>query len=191
VGSTKREVLAQVAAALPYPERFVGAHPLAGTERSGPDAADGALFTGRRCLIVPTPGTRRDAVEACARLWRAVGATVEEMDAEVHDRVLGWVSHLPHVAAFALAAAVGAAQAPVEGLWGGGYLDTTRIAASDPVMWRDVLLSNRQEVLVTVTRLEEELSAWRRALASGDGAAVESLVERARAGRRRVLEGRR
>jgi prephenate dehydrogenase len=113
------------------------------------------------------------------------------MDAEAHDRALGWVSHLPHVTAFALASAVGAAAAPVEGLWGGGYLDTTRIAASDPLMWRDVLLSNRSEVLTTLARLEEELSAWRRALAAGDGAAIESLVERARAGRRRILEGRR
>jgi cyclohexadieny/prephenate dehydrogenase len=195
VGSTKREVQAAVERALPFPERFVGAHPMAGTERSGPDAADGALFRGRRCLVVPASATRRDAVEACVRLWQAAGATVEELAAEAHDRVVGWVSHLPHLASFALAAAVGEAArgAPglLEGLSGGGYLDTTRIAASDPVMWRDVLLSNRDVALAALDQLDEELGALRRAIARGDGPALEALIGRARAGRRRILEGKR
>src|SRR6185503_5219948 len=106
VGSTKREVLAAVFRALPFPERFVGAHPIAGTERSGPEAADRSLFQGRRCLITPTAATRPQALADCVALWETAGARVEQMDAADHDRLLAWVSHLPHVAAFALAASV-------------------------------------------------------------------------------------
>jgi prephenate dehydrogenase len=194
VGSTKVAVLAAVERALPFPERFVGAHPIAGTERSGPDAADATLFRGRRCLLTPTAATRAGALEACRALWESVGAHVDEVEAEPHDRALAWVSHLPHVAAFALAAAVGseAVRDPLlEGLSGGGFVDTTRIAASDPTMWRDVLLSNRDAVAAALRGLEEELAAVRRAMAGGDGAALEAMIARAHAGRRRVLGGKR
>jgi prephenate dehydrogenase len=189
VGSTKAAVLEAVERALPFPERFVGAHPIAGTERSGPEAANAALFRGRRCLVTPSASTRPAAVEECAALWEAVGARVSLVGAREHDEALAWVSHLPHAVAFALAAAVGEAPA-AEGLSGGGFVDTTRIAASDPVMWRDIFLSNRAAVLATLERLDEELGRLRRAVAAGDGAAIEALIARARAGRRRVVEGK-
>jgi prephenate dehydrogenase len=189
VGSTKAEVLAAVERALPFPERFVGGHPMAGSERSGPDAADAALFRGRRCLVVPSARARAEAVAECRALWERAGAQVELMDAARHDEAVALVSHLPHVAAFALAAAVGDAAA-AEGLSGGGFVDTTRIAASDPVMWRDIFLSNAGPVLAAIERLDGELSGLRRAIARGDGAAIEAIIERARAGRRRVLGGR-
>jgi len=193
VGSTKVEVLRAVERWLPHPERFVGAHPIAGTERSGPDAADASLFRGRRCLLSPTASTRPQSLALARELWQSVGAEVEELDAERHDRALGWVSHLPHVAAFALAAAVGGAAARdrlLEGLSGGGFVDTTRIAASDRSMWRDVLLSNREVVLTAMRGLDDELAELRRAVAAGDGAALDSLIERAREGRARILGGR-
>jgi prephenate dehydrogenase len=188
VGSTKSEVLAAVERWLPFPERFVGAHPIAGTERSGPEAADPGLFRGRRCLVTPGRSTRLAAVEACETLWRAAGAEVERIDVERHDEILAHVSHLPHAAAFALARAVGRVDAA--GLSGGGFVDTTRIAASDPVMWRDVFLSNREPLLRALERLDEELGELRRAVAAQDGAALVEIIEGARAARRRVLDGR-
>jgi cyclohexadieny/prephenate dehydrogenase len=187
-GSTKADVLA-AARALPHPERFVGAHPLAGTERSGPDAADGALFRGRRCLLTPAADARPAAVEECAAVWRAAGAVVELCDAAEHDRLLAFVSHLPHAVAFALAATV-SGEARAAGLSGGGFVDTTRIAASDPIMWRDVFLANRDALLDALERLDGELGALRRAVASGDGDALERFIARARSGRERVLAGR-
>lgn len=197
VGSTKADVLMAVRQTLPHPDRFVGAHPIAGTERSGPEAADANLFRGRRCLITPTDTTRPEALVACEALWQAAGAYVERIDARVHDRVLALVSHLPHVAAFALASAVGEAARGedeaargVRGLSGGGFVDTTRVAASDAVMWRDVFLSNREAVLAAIERMDAELGELRRAIARGDGKAIEQLIARARAGRRRVIEGR-
>ena len=186
VGSSKAEVLTAVERWLPFPARFVGAHPIAGTERSGPDAADAALFRGRRCLITPTASTSPAAVEACEALWRAAGATVERMGAERHDELLAHVSHLPHAAAFALARAVGRIDAA--GISGGGFVDTTRIAASDPVMWRDVFLANRAPLLQALERLDEELGAIRRAVAAGDGDALVALIDGARAARQRVLD---
>lgn len=186
VGSTKREVLLAVFRALPFPERFVGAHPIAGTERSGPEAADRALFSGRRCLLTPAATTRPEALADCIALWEKAGARVEQMDAAHHDRLLARVSHLPHVAAFALAAAVGRAE--TAGISAGGFADTTRIAASDPAMWRDVLLANRDEVLLALEALDEELGALRRAIAGRDGAKLESLIARAKESRRRVID---
>jgi prephenate dehydrogenase len=198
VGSTKVEVLAQVARILPFPERFVGAHPIAGTERSGPEAADGSLFKGRRCLVTPTAGTRQDALAEVRSLWEAAGATVEEMDPALHDRALAYVSHLPHAAAFALAAAAGevaggddALARAVAGLSGGGFADTTRIAASDPIMWRDVMLDNARPVLDAIERMDRMLGRLRQAIASGDGEAVARVIDDARNGRAAVIGARR
>jgi cyclohexadieny/prephenate dehydrogenase len=190
VGSTKLEVLAQVARWLPFPERFVAAHPIAGTEKSGPDAADGNLFRGRRCLLSPLPETNREKLQLAKELWEAAGARVDEIEAAHHDRALAFVSHLPHIAAFALASAVAGAAANdswLEGLSGGGFVDTTRIAGSDPRMWRDVLLSNRDAVLASMRALDEELAELRRAIAADDGEKLEQLIARAREGRKRVL----
>jgi prephenate dehydrogenase len=191
VGSTKAEVLRAVDAWLPFPQRFIAAHPIAGTERSGPEAADGSLFQGRRCLLTPAKGTRPECIAVARSLWEAAGAAVSELDAAHHDQALAWVSHLPHVAAFALAAAVGNAGDPLlEGLSGGGFVDTTRIAGSDAKMWRDVLLSNRDAVLASMRGLDAELAELRRAVAAGDGEELEKLIVRAQDGRRRILGGR-
>jgi prephenate dehydrogenase len=184
-GSTKVEVQRAVEAALPFPERFVGAHPIAGTEKSGPDAAQPQLFRGRRCLVTPALATRGDKVAECAALWQAVGAETKYMDPLAHDQALAYVSHLPHAAAFALAQAVGAVDAA--GLSGGGFADTTRIAASDPVMWRDVFLANAGPVLAAIDKLEGALGELSRAIAAGDGAAIERLILRAHEGRAKIL----
>jgi prephenate dehydrogenase len=188
VGSTKLGVLA-AAASLPWPSRFVGGHPLAGTERSGPDAADARLFAGRRCLLTPG-GADADAVALVENLWRALGAEVSSMTAAEHDQLLAAVSHLPHAVAFALAAAAGSALAglgDVAGLHGAGFVDTTRIASSDGVMWRDIFLANRAPLLDALDRFEDELARLRAAVALGDVDGIAAAVERAHAGRRRVL----
>lgn len=192
VGSTKADVLAAVARALPFPERFVAAHPLAGTERSGPGAADPGLFRGKRCILTPQACTAPRALAEVRGLWEKVGCTVEEMEPAAHDRAMAWVSHLPHLSAFALAAAIGSAssQEKLGGLWGGGFLDTTRIASSDPVMWRDVFLANREALAVALERLDEELGNLKRAMATGDAEELEAIIRRARAGRAAILEAR-
>jgi prephenate dehydrogenase len=192
VGSVKAPVLAAATATLPRPSRFVGAHPLAGTERSGPEAASAMLFDGKRCLVVPHAGSEPTRVEACAALWRTAGARVSIVDAETHDRAMAWVSHLPHAVAFALAAAVGevADAEGLGGLHGGGFVDTTRIAASDPTMWRDVFRENRAAVLAALDGYERALATLRAAIDRGDGDALVTAVERARAGRAAVLSGR-
>jgi len=188
VGSTKTSVLTAVSSNLASPSRFVGGHPLAGTEKSGPEAALPSLFEGRRCVLTPTDETDPAAVESCSALWRTVGAVVQIMSPADHDRVLGLVSHLPHAVAFALAAAVGAGISGSQaGLYGGGFLDTTRIAASNPAMWRDVLLANRAAVLDALGRFEDELGQLRAAIALSDGEAIEAAVARAHSGRARVL----
>jgi prephenate dehydrogenase len=130
-------------------------------------------------------------VEACAALWTAAGARTAVMAPAVHDRAMAWVSHLPHAVAFALAAAVGKVSDEVAGLSAGGFIDTTRIAGSDPAMWRDIFVANRAPLLAALDGLDEELRALRRAVEDGDAAAIEQLVERARSGRKRVLDGRR
>jgi prephenate dehydrogenase len=185
-GSTKADVVRAVHSALPFPDRFVGAHPIAGTERSGPEAASGELFRGRRCLLTPQADTRADKVAEAAALWQAAGMATTHMDPAEHDRALAFVSHLPHLTAFALATAVGGAG--VAGLSGGGFADTTRIAGSDPVMWRDVFLANRPALLAAVGRLEAELGELTRAIAAGDGPAIERYIARSRAARLEVLQ---
>jgi prephenate dehydrogenase len=191
VGSTKMEPVA-AARALPFSARFVGAHPMAGTERSGPEAAQAGLFLGRLCLLTPIQTSDPDAVDAVTALWRGLGATIVTLTPERHDDVVAAVSHLPHVAAFALAEAVGGGREgeTCAGLSGGGFVDTTRIAASDPTMWRDVFLSNRGPVLAAIGRLTGELEAFRDAIDRADGEALTRLIARARAARQRVLERR-
>src|SRR5262249_51215076 len=133
VGSVKGPAIAAIEARLPAAAAFVGCHPLAGTERVGPDAADAALYRGRKCILCPTARTPLEAVERARALWLAVGADVVVMDAQLHDRVMAAVSHLPHVAAYGLAAALGALPPEVDavarGLTTTSLRDTTRIAA--------------------------------------------------------------
>ncbi|MDB4969613.1 MAG: Prephenate dehydrogenase [Myxococcales bacterium] len=190
VGSTKLDVVAAAEATLTDASRFCGAHPMAGNEKSGPDAADASLFRGRLALVTPGARTSPEAAVECEALWAAVGARTRRMPPAQHDRVMAWVSHLPHAAAFALAAAVGGVADEVAGLSGGGFVDTTRIAASDPTMWRDIFLANRAPLLAAIDALGGELQTLRAAVDAGDDDAIESLIARARDGRRRIVEGR-
>jgi len=187
VGSTKSDVVAAAEAALPDATRFCGAHPMAGTEKSGPEAADAALFRGKLAILTPGARTSDEARAACAAMWTAAGARTRTMTPAAHDRAMAWVSHLPHAAAFALAAAVGGVADEVAGLSGGGFADTTRIAASDAIMWRDIFVANRAALLDAVDACAGELAALRRAIDDGDAAAIEALVARARQGRARVM----
>jgi prephenate dehydrogenase len=188
VGSVK-SLVGEVERALPYPERYVGSHPIAGSERSGPEAACATLFLGRPCVVTPTARTAPDAVDEIAALWEAVGARVERLDPLRHDAVVAATSHLPHVAAFALAAALERPLDPVAPhLAGDSLRDGTRVAASEPATWVDILAANRAALLPLVDALGAELAAIRAAIAAGDKGALRSCLERARRGRARVVE---
>ena len=192
VGSVKKAVIAAVAPHLPDNVHFVPAHPLAGTEHSGPRAGFAELFDGRYCLIVPQPDCDRAAVARLERLWQGMGARTDEMDAEHHDLVLAVTSHAPHLIAYTM---VGVADdlrrvtdSEVIKYSAAGFRDFTRIAASDPVMWRDVFLNNREATLEILGRFTEELFALQRAIRTGDGAHLEAYFTRTRAIRRGIIE---
>ena len=191
VGSCKADVLAQLSAALP--DRIViPAHPVAGTENSGPEAGFATLFKGRWCIVTPPAGADPVAVERVSELWRRVGADVETMDPAHHDLVLAVTSHLPHLIAYTI---VGTAsdlenvtQSEVIKYSAGGFRDFTRIAASDPTMWRDVFLANKEAVLEMLQRFSEDLSALQRAIRWNDGDTLFNLFTRTRAVRRSIIE---
>ena len=191
VGSSKAGVLADLAAALPG-HAIVPAHPVAGTENSGPDAGFASLFKGRWCILTPAEGTDPAAVAAVRALWESVGANVEMMDARHHDLVLAVTSHLPHLIAYTIVGTASDLEEVTQGevikYSAGGFRDFTRIAASDPVMWRDVFLANREAVLEMLQRFSEDLTQLQRAIRWGDGDALESLFTRTRAVRRSIVE---
>ena len=191
VGSCKASVLAAMRAALPD-HAYIPAHPVAGTEKSGPDAGFASLFHGRWCIITPDADSDAEAVARLTRFWEGLGANVETMDAAHHDMVLAVTSHLPHLIAYTI---VGTAsdmenvtQSEVIKYSAGGFRDFTRIAASDPVMWRDVFLSNKDAVLEMLQRFSEDLSALQRAIRWDKGDELEDLFSRTRAIRRAVIE---
>jgi prephenate dehydrogenase len=188
VGSTKAGVVRGCEAVL---ARFVGGHPIAGTERAGPDAADAALFRGRKVFLTPTERTERAAHDQVAALWRTAGAAhVADLDAEAHDRIFAAVSHLPHVAAYALVSAIGGVGhggRDFVGLTGGGFQDTTRIASTPPAMWVDVFLENRDALLPLIDQLGSHVAAIRAAIVAGDGPEIARLLGEARAARERIL----
>ena len=192
VGSVKAAAIAAVEPKL-APGAYVACHPVAGIERVGPDAASPLLFEGKRCVICPTPRSREESVAVIERLWTAMGADPVRMDADLHDRVLGAGSHLPHVAAYALAATLGGLSPEViEGLRRlptSSLRDTTRVAASSPVMWRDIFLDNRDEVLPLIGALLRQVEALRTAIAAGDGARLGELLETAKSARDRIVPG--
>ena len=197
VGSTKVSVIRDLAPLLPPGVRFIPAHPLAGTEYSGPDAGFTTLFTGRWCLISPPPGTDPDAVERVAELWRRMGSMVEVMDPEHHDRVLAIVSHLPHLIAFTICGTADdlateggadASRAEVLKFAASGFRDFTRIAASDPVMWRDIFLNNREALLEMLARFTEDAQAMARAVRWGDAAYIEDRIGRGRKIRQGLID---
>jgi len=192
VGSVKAGVVAALERAWTSPALVVGAHPIAGSERSGSQAADGALFRGRRCILTPTTQTAPEALARVRRLWEGVGAVVDVLPGDVHDAILARVSHLPHVAAYALVGAV--ANASIAGhrvldYAGTGFTDTTRIAASPAEVWRDILLANAAPLRDALGELRQALDAIERAVASGDAAALEAVLDMASAGRRAIGGG--
>jgi cyclohexadieny/prephenate dehydrogenase len=192
VGSIKAEVVRAVVPHLPEPGRFVAAHPVAGTEHSGPEAAFATLFERRHCILTPIEDTDPQAVRTVAGLWRTAGSMVEIMTPEHHDRVLAITSHLPHLIAYTIVATVSDLeqhiQAEVLRYAAGGFTDFTRIAASDPVMWRDVFLHNREAVLEMLGRFTEDLAALQRAIRWGEGDKLQDLFTRTRAIRRGVIK---
>ena len=193
VGSVKAAVVRDMAPHLPAGVHFVPAHPVAGTENSGPDSGFAELFVGRWCILTPPEGTDAAAVERLAAFWRALGANVETMPSpEHHDLVLAITSHLPHLIAYTI---VGTAdelaevtRSEVLKFSAGGFRDFTRIAASDPTMWRDVFLANKDAVLEMLGTFNEDLSQLTRAIRRGDGEALFDHFSRTRAIRRGIVE---
>jgi cyclohexadieny/prephenate dehydrogenase len=194
VGSVKLAVIRDVGPALPPGVHFVPGHPIAGTEHSGPKAGFAELFRGRWCILTPPAGTDEAAVAKVASLWEGAGSMVEIMEASYHDRVLAITSHLPHLIAYTI---VGTAtdlettlQQEVIKFSASGFRDFTRIAASDPVMWRDVFLNNREAVLEVLQRFSEDLTALQRAIRWGEGEKLQELFTRTRAIRRSIIEAK-
>jgi prephenate dehydrogenase len=183
VGSVKGEVVAQCEAALPADRPFVGGHPIAGSERAGAAAAHAGLFRGAPCVLTPTARTDATALAAVRALWEGVGARVSEMTPAAHDRALAWVSHLPHVVAYALVGALAGADGQLAALAGGSWRDATRVAASPAELWRDIFLANREAVLAATDAFGAEVARLRAALAAGDEPALLALLERAVAAR--------
>ncbi|HJO97834.1 MAG: prephenate/arogenate dehydrogenase family protein [Rhodospirillales bacterium] len=191
VGSVKQAVIDDVSPHLPDGVHLVPAHPVAGTEHSGPEAGFAELFDGRWCILTPSAGTDAQAVERVKTLWQRAGMLIETMDAAHHDQVLAITSHLPHLIAYTI---VGTAtdledhlKSEVIKYSAGGFRDFTRIAASDPVMWRDVFLNNREAVLEMLGRFSEDLTAVQRAIRRGEGDTLHEIFTRARELRRGVI----
>ncbi len=191
VGSSKQFVARVLAEALPG-HAVIPAHPVAGTERSGPDAGFSSLFQQRWCIITPPADADPALLASLSAFWEALGAKVEVMDAGHHDMVLAVTSHLPHLIAYTIVGTAddleGATQSEVIKYSAGGFRDFTRIAASDPTMWRDVFLSNRDAVLDMLQRFTEDLTALQRAIRVGDGQQLFDHFTRTRAIRRSIIE---
>jgi len=192
VGSVKGAVIKDMAPHLPAGVHFVPAHPVAGTEHSGPDSGFAELFINRWCILTPPEGTDPDAVEKLRAFWAAIGARVEIMTPDHHDLVLAITSHLPHLIAYTIVGTAdeleGVTQSEVLKFSAGGFRDFTRIAASDPIMWRDVFLANKEAVLEMLGTFNEDLSRLTRAIRRGDGEALFEHFTRTRAIRRGIVE---
>ena len=192
VGSVKRAVINAVAPHIPAGVHFIPAHPLAGTEHSGPESGFENLFDNRWCLLVPDKGADEQAIAALQKLWQGMGSNVERMDPDHHDLVLAVTSHAPHLIAYTM---VGVADdlsrvtdSEVIQYSAAGFRDFTRIAASDPTMWRDVFLANKDATLEILGRFTEELFALQRAIRRGDGAHLHDYFTRTRQIRRGIIE---
>ena len=192
VGSVKQAVIRDLQPHLPPGVQFVPGHPVAGTEHSGPEAGFAELFHGRWCILIDLPETAPDAVARVERMWEQFGMRVVTMSADHHDKVLAVTSHLPHLIAYTI---VGTAtdledslKSEVVEFSASGFRDFTRIAASDPVMWRDIFLNNREAVLEILQRFNEDLTALQRAIRWGEGDKLQDLFTRTRAIRRSIIE---
>lgn len=192
VGSTKASVIAQMQPHMPSRVHFIPGHPLAGTEKSGPDAGFAELFTNRWCILTPLEGTDPAAVERLAAFWRACGSNIDTMDPQHHDMVLAMVSHLPHIIAYNIVGTADDLQTVTKSevikYSASGFRDFTRLAASDPTMWRDVCLHNKDAILEMLARFSEDLSALQRAIRWGDGDKLFDLFSHTRAIRRSIIE---
>jgi cyclohexadieny/prephenate dehydrogenase len=191
VGSVKGAVVRDVSPHVPHGVHFIPGHPIAGTEQSGPESGFAELFTNRWCILTPLPGAAASEVDRLSEFWRRCGSNVEVMDVEHHDRVLAITSHLPHLIAYNIVATAAdleeVTKSEVIKYSAGGFRDFTRIAASDPTMWRDVFLNNREAVLEMLGRFSEDLSALQRAIRWGDGDTLFNLFSRAREIRRGII----
>jgi cyclohexadieny/prephenate dehydrogenase len=192
VGSVKGSVVRDMGPHVPDVVHFVPAHPVAGTEHSGPDAGFAELFENRWCILTPNERTDKAAVEKLASFWRLLGANVETMTPEHHDLVLAITSHLPHLIAYTIVGTADELQtvtrSEVLKFSAGGFRDFTRIAASDPVMWRDIFLANKDGVLEMLGRFNEDIAALTKAIRRGDGEALYEHFRRTRAIRRGIIE---
>lgn len=193
VGSVKGQLVSDVEALLPPSTFFVGAHPIAGKEKSGVAHADSRLFQGARCIVTPTPRTNAQALKKIRHLWEAVGSVVASMDPMDHDWVFGAVSHLPHIAAFSLMHTLEGLQgrtsqaADLLNFSGGGLRDTTRIAASSPEMWRDICVANHENLVEMVDRYIQQLQDFRELLSKRDAHGLYEAIARAKASRERLI----
>lgn len=192
VGSTKASVIAQIAPHMPPNVHFIPGHPLAGTEKSGPDAGFAGLFRDRWCIFTPLPDTDQAALDRLKAFWMALGSKVDDMDPQHHDKVLAIVSHLPHIIAYNI---VGTADdletvtdAEVIKYSASGFRDFTRLAASDPTMWRDICLHNKDAILEMLARFSEDLAYLQRAIRWGEGDKLFELFTRTRAIRRSIVQ---
>ena len=194
VGSVKSPVARDVGRALPKGVHLVPGHPVAGTEHSGPAAGFAELFRDRWCILTPDAKTDKSAVEKVTELWRRAGSLIAVMDALHHDRVLAITSHLPHLIAYTIVDTAAQLEQDVRGevikFSASGFRDFTRIAASDPVMWRDIFLANREAVLEILQRFNEDLTALQRAIRQGDGSMLEETFRRTRAIRKGVIDAK-
>ena len=192
VGSVKDSVLKDMGPHVPAQVHFIPAHPVAGTEHSGPDAGFAELFENRWCILTPAAGTDLAAVARLKAFWTALGSNVEIMDAEHHDLVLAITSHVPHLIAYNIVGTADELQSVTRSevlkFSAGGFRDFTRIAASDPTMWRDIFLHNKKAVLEMLGRFNEDLSVLTRAIRGGDGKTLMDLFTRTRAIRRSIIE---
>lgn len=192
VGSTKGSVIAQMAPHMPEGVHFIPGHPIAGTEYSGPDAGFIGLFKGRWCILTPLPETDETAKAKLRTFWETLGSMVDDMDPEHHDKVLAIVSHLPHIIAYNIVGTADDLEAVTESevikYSASGFRDFTRLAASDPTMWRDVCLHNKDAILEMLSRFSEDLAYLQRAIRWGDGDKLFDLFTRTRAIRRSIVQ---
>ena len=192
VGSTKASVIAQMAPHIPENVHFIPGHPLAGTEKSGPDAGFTGLFRDRWCIFTPLPGTDQAALDRLKSFWMALGSLIDEMDAQHHDKVLAIVSHLPHIIAYNIVGTADDLETVTESevikYSASGFRDFTRLAASDPTMWRDVCLHNMDAILEMLARFSEVLAYLQRAIRWGEGDKLFELFTRTRAIRRSIVQ---
>ncbi len=192
VGSVKGAIVRDVGRFVPEEVHFIPGHPIAGTEHSGPESGFAELFDGRWCVLTPPPGTDKAAIDRLSAFWRACGSQVEIMTAEHHDLVLAITSHVPHLIAYNIVNTARhlerVTDSEVIKFSAGGFRDFTRIAASDPVMWRDVFLNNKEAVLEMLGRFSEDLTALQRAIRFGDADTLYKLFVEARATRRSIVQ---